>query len=122
MARLGITQQTFNFKMLTPIYKLTEGKIKDSNYWDDKKWSFAAENKQEDEICDVLKPMLYEFQKKAIFKKPELKKRLKSSVANSPLFDENYDFIKSQAFEDQNFDPDLKVSGKLWLRELFMQC
>jgi hypothetical protein len=66
--------------------------------------------------------MLYEFQKKAIFKKPELKKRLKSSVANSPLFDENYDFIKSQAFEDQNFDPDLKVSGKLWLRELFMQC
>jgi len=33
-----------------------------------------------------------------------------------------YDFIRSQAFEDKNFQPDLQINGQLWLRQLFMQC
>jgi hypothetical protein len=66
--------------------------------------------------------MLYEFQHRAIFDKEELKEAVGSSVANSDLFDLNFKFIRSQAFEDRNFDPDLKISAKLWLRELYMQC
>jgi len=122
MNRLGISADSFFFKVLTPIYPPTKAKIFDKEYWEKNKWTFKGENKAESEINDVLDPMLYQFQKQAIFRKEALKQEVGPDVAESPLFDTNYKFIRSQAFEDANFEPDLKIDAKMWLRELFMQC
>jgi hypothetical protein len=48
-----------------------------------------------------------------------LRNELKANVAGSRYFETNYDYIRSQAFENENFDPDLRINAKLWLRELF---
>ena len=37
-------------------------------------------------------------------------------------FETIYDHLKELVFVNKNFDPDLFISGRLWLRELFLQA
>ena len=37
-------------------------------------------------------------------------------------FDMDHDFLSSLIFTDNNYDPNLVIDGKLWLRELFMKA
>ena len=35
-------------------------------------------------------------------------------------FDGIYDFLTELVYVNKNYDPDLEISGKLWLRELYI--
>ena len=37
-------------------------------------------------------------------------------------FDMDHKFLTDLMLKNKNFDPDLKLSGKLWLRDLFMKA
>ena len=52
LKRLGITQEFFTFKIMTPIYAEDEPKLKDINYYSkqDKPYDFASEKKKEEHI------------------------------------------------------------------------
>ena len=37
-------------------------------------------------------------------------------------FDMDHEFLSSLIFRDSNYDTELVIDGKLWLRELFMKA
>ena len=59
------------------------------------------------------------FKNNADRSKEEIMSKTKKLPKN---FSETYDYLKRLVLENKNFDLDMKVDGKLWLRELFMQA
>ena len=59
------------------------------------------------------------FKNNADRSKEEIMNKTKKLPKN---FSETYDYLKRLVLENKNFDLDMKVDGKLWLRELFMQA
>ena len=49
----------------------------------------------------------------------EIKAKYKKLPDN---FSQTYNYLKRLVLENKNFDPNQKIDGKLWLRELFMQA
>ena len=122
LARQGITQQFFTFKIMTPIYPSDEGKLTDSKYYDklEKPWGYFAHKKEEAQIIKNIKPILREFQLKANFKKKELKKFLDETQGEVKDFDKNFEHIYGFAFRDNNINPEMEVNATLWVRELYL--
>lgn len=51
------------------------------------------------------------------------KEAIKAKHKNLPEeFDMDHAFLSSLIFRDNNYDPNLIIDGKLWLRELFMKA
>ena len=60
------------------------------------------------------------FQHKLIFDKDAI---IKSNNNKRPdEFDIDHEFLTKLFFRDGNYDADLELSGKLWLRDLFMKA
>ena len=57
------------------------------------------------------------FKNNANCEKEEIMRKYKKLPKN---FNTTYDYLKRLVLENKNFNPDLKIDGKLWLRELFM--
>ena len=69
LKRLGITQQFFTFKIMTPIYPDDLPKLTDPDFYSrqPEPYSFPAERKKEKQVIKNIKPLLDEFQIKANF-------------------------------------------------------
>ena len=51
------------------------------------------------------------------------KKTIMSKFKKLPdNFSVTYDYLKKLVLENRNFDPEFRIDGKLWLRELFLQA
>ena len=62
--------------------------------------------------------ILDEFKHNNNFEKEDI---LKNNNGKLPeKFDEDFEFLKKLVFRNDNFDPNVTVSGKLWLREIFL--
>ena len=60
-----------------------------------------------------------EFQHNMNFEKETIRKNHKNLPEE---FDMDHEFLSSLIFRDSNYDMDLVIDGKLWLRELFMKA
>ena len=63
--------------------------------------------------------IMEEFQHKHNFEKEKIMKNHKNLPAE---FEMDHNFLSSLIFKIDNYDMDLKIDGKLWLRELFMKA
>ena len=118
MIRVGTLQRFYKFKTLTPIYPTMIGKLTDENYWDDKKWSHSKQLKAErKELADLEKSL-------EIFKHcNQLSKEEVMLLPNLPdNFELSYDYLTHLVLKDNNYDWSLKIDGRLWIRELFLQA
>ena len=60
------------------------------------------------------------FQHNLIFDKETIKKNNNNKKPEE--FDMDHEFLTSLFFSDGNYDPHIELSGKLWLRDLFMKA
>ena len=60
-----------------------------------------------------------EFQHKMNFDKAMIQKKHKKLPQE---FDMDHEFLSSLIFRNSNYETDLVIDGKLWLRELFMKA
>ena len=94
------------------------GKLTDPHYWDDKEWSHSKMLKEERmELAELEKSInlfkIYNHMtKEEVMKKPNLPKN----------FELIYDYLSQLVFVNENFDKNLQIDGRLWLRELFLQA
>ena len=123
LKRLGISQQFFTFKVMTPIYPDDVQKLKNLDYYEtlDMPYEFKSARKAELKRIAGLEPILYEFQIKANFDKEEMIKNLGKNV-ELETFEKNYKHVQDFSFRDNNFDPDMEIDAKLWTRELFLNA
>ena len=62
--------------------------------------------------------MLYEFRNKRQYNIDECKAQMKKVPLD---FDESFNYLKLLTLRDDNFDLENRVSGMLWMRELYMK-
>ena len=117
MIRVGANDKFFKFKILTPLYPTMIGKLTDPEYWENEIWSQKIMVKKEREELTELGKTMRIFKNNANCEKDEIMKKFKKLPKN---FDKTYDYLKRLVLENKNFNFDLKIDGKLWLRELFM--
>ena len=60
------------------------------------------------------------FQHNLVFDKRTILENNKNKMPDE--FDMDHKFLTSCMFRDQNYEADLSLSGKLWLRDLFMKA
>ena len=60
------------------------------------------------------------FQHNLIFDKETIMKNNKNKKPDE--FDMDHKYLTSLMFQDNNYDANLELSGKLWLRDLFMKA
>ena len=63
--------------------------------------------------------IMEEFQHKMNFEKEKIQKNHKNLPAE---FEMDRTFLSSLIFRDNNYDMELTIDGKLWLREQFMKA
>ena len=119
MVRVGANEKFFKFRTLTPLYPSMVGKLTDPDYWESEIWSHNIAVKKEREELNELGKTMRIFKNNADRSKEEIMNKTKKLPKN---FSETYDYLKRLVLENKNFDLDMKVDGKLWLRELFMQA
>ena len=119
MVRVGANDKFFKFKTLTPLYPSMVGKLTDHEYWENELWSQKMMVKQERRELSELGKTMRIFKNNAKVDKKTIMNKFKKLPDN---FSETYDYLKKLVLENRNFDPEFRIDGKLWLRELFLQA
>ena len=119
MALIGCQDQYFKFKTLTPLYPTMSGKLKDPDFYEDLVWDLDQSKKDYKEEAKDLHTTVKIFKLNQDMTKEQIMVKYKNLPDN---FETIYDHLKEVVFVNKNFDPDLFICGKLWLRELFLQA
>ena len=118
MIRVGTNSRFYKFKTLTPIYPTMVGKLTDPHYWEGREWSQSKMLREERRELAELEKSINLFKicnkltREEVMKKPNLPTN----------FELSYDYLAQLVFVDENFDKNLQIDGRLWLRELFLQA
>ena len=119
MVLIGSQDHFFKFKTLTPIFPTMREKLTNPSFYDKTNWTFAKSRQEYLQETKELNEIYAVFERNQDCSKEELMGKFKKLPAN---FDTIYDFLSQLVYINKNYDPDLELSGRLWLRELYIQA
>lgn len=114
----GVSRRFFKFKTLSPLYPTLIDELNAPNYWN--KWTFKKSCEQELKEQAQMTFILNEFQHNLKFDREAILERHKREVPEG--FDMDFKFLQSLIFREKNYDENLVIDGKLWIRDLFLKA
>ena len=119
MVLIGSQETFFRFKTLTPIFPTMVEKLSNPDHYDDDNWNFGSSLNQDKAEVKELKKTLKLFKLNQDCSKHVIMEKHN----NLPKEFENiYDYLQDLMYRNKNYDPNLEVNGRLWLRELYIQA
>ena len=119
MVLIGSQETFFRFKTLTPIFPTMVEKLSNPSHYDDGNWNFTSSLKQNSAEVKELKKTLKIFKLNQDCSKQVIIEK-HSNLPNE--FGIIYDYLQDLMYRNKNYDPNLEVNGRLWLRELYIQA